>query len=106
LSATGGLDLLTGALDGRLVLSGASEQGGSRPDIFVALKGPLAAPERTIDASALTGWLTLRAIENESKKIRAIEQAPPRAPLPRPKSEAVPPKRAAPPEVSAVGTQR
>ena len=90
LSVAGTLDLITGAVDGRLVLSGASEQGGSRPDIYLALKGPLAAPQRTIDVSALTGWLTLRAIENETKKIRAIEQAPPRTPSPRPKSEAPP----------------
>ena len=75
LSAAGGLDLTTGSIDGRLVLSGAGA-AGPRPDIFMALKGPMTAPERTIDVSALTGWLTLRSIENESKKIRAIEQAP------------------------------
>jgi len=92
LSATGNLDLTGGAVDGRLVLSGASE-AGSRPDIFIALKGPLTTPERTIDVSALTGWLTLRAIENESNKLRAIERAPPGVPLPRPKSEAPPPAR-------------
>jgi large subunit ribosomal protein L24 len=89
LSVAGSLDLITGAVDGRLVLSGASEQGGLRPDIYLALKGPLTAPQRTMDVSALTGWLTLRAIENETKKIRAIEQAPPpRTSAPRPKSEA------------------
>lgn len=99
LSVAGTLDLITGTVDGRLVLSGASEQGGSRPDIYVALKGPLATPQRTIDVSALTGWLTLRAIENETKKIRAIEQPPrppPRTPSPRPKSEA--PSRSPPAE--------
>ena len=96
LSVAGTLDLITGTVDGRLVLSGTGEQGGPRPDIYLALKGPLAAPQRTIDVSALTGWLTLRAIENETKKIRAIEQAPPpRTPSPRPKSEA-PPGRSSP----------
>jgi uncharacterized protein involved in outer membrane biogenesis len=90
-SVAGTLDLIAGTVDGRLVLSGAGEQGKSRPDIYLALKGPLTAPQRTIDVSALTGWLTLRAIENETKKIRAIEQAPPPPPPPpslRPKSEA------------------
>jgi hypothetical protein len=88
-SVAGTLDLIAGTVDGRLVLSGAGEQGGSRPDIYLALKGPLTAPQRTIDVSALTGWLTLRAIENETKKIRAIEQAPPPPPPSlRPKSEA------------------
>ena len=90
LSIAGNLDLTGGMIDGRLVLSGASEQAGSRPDIFMALKGPLTAPERAIDVSALTGWLTLRSIENQAKQLRAIEQAPPSAPLPRPKSEAPP----------------
>jgi AsmA-like protein len=89
LSAAGGLDLTTGLIDGRLVLSGASE-AGPRPDIFIALKGPVTAPERAIDVSALTGWLTLRSIEDESKKIRAIEQAPANPPLPRPKSGVAP----------------
>ena len=97
LSVAGTLDLITGTVDGRLVLSGAGEQGGSPPDIYLALKGPLAAPQRTIDVSALTGWLTLRAIENETKKIRAIEPPPPRPPSPRPKSEA-PPGRSPPAE--------
>jgi uncharacterized protein involved in outer membrane biogenesis len=97
LSAAGNLDLLDGSIDGRLVLSGASEQAGSRPDIFMALKGPLTAPERTLDVSALTGWLTLRAIENQTRQLRAIEGAPPHppptpAPLPRPKSEIAPVK--------------
>ena len=90
LSVAGDLDLISGAIDGRLVLSGASEQSASRPDIFVALKGPLTAPERTIDVSALTGWLTLRAVENQAKQLRAIEHPQPSAPAPRPKSEVLP----------------
>lgn len=94
LSVAGTLDFITGAVDSRLVLSGTSEQGGSRPDIYLAIKGPLGAPQRTVDVSALTGWLTLRAIERETKKIRAIEQAPPpSAPSLRPKSEAPLPSR-------------
>jgi uncharacterized protein involved in outer membrane biogenesis len=96
LSVAGNLDFISGTIDGRLMLSGAGELAGSRPDIFMALKGPLAAPERSIDVSALTGWLTLRAIENQTKQLRAIERAPPPAPppLPRPKSEMAPVKPA------------
>jgi large subunit ribosomal protein L24 len=41
------------------------------------LKGPLPAPDRTIDVSALSGWLTLRSIENQSKQLRAIERGQP-----------------------------
>ena len=73
LSLAGNLDLTDGSIDARLVLSGSSQAAGARPDIFMALKGPLAAPARSIDVSALTGWLTLRAVENQSKQLRDIE---------------------------------
>ncbi|HZT26849.1 MAG TPA: AsmA-like C-terminal region-containing protein [Pseudolabrys sp.] len=93
LTAAGELDLTTGAIDARLVLSGPGAQGGARPDIFISLKGPLSAPERAVDVSALTGWLTLRQIENQSKQLRTIESAPP----PKPKSEAPPAAKRTPP---------
>ncbi len=96
LSVAGDLDLTSGAVDGRLILSGASEQGGSRPDIFVALKGPLTTPERTIDVSALTGWLTVRAVENQTEQLRAIEHPHPSIPYPRPKSEILPASKVPP----------
>jgi large subunit ribosomal protein L24 len=93
LSLSGNLDLTDGSLDARLVLSGSGQAAGARPDIFMALKGPVAAPARSIDVSALTGWLTLRAIENQSRQLREIEnaqrQAKPQAP--QPKSELAPP---------------
>jgi large subunit ribosomal protein L24 len=82
LSMTGNLDLTDGSIDARLVLSGSSKAAGSRPDIFMALKGPVAAPSRSVDVSALTGWLTLRAVENQARKLRAIEAARPPAPPP------------------------
>jgi len=88
LSLTSSLDLTDGTLDARLVLSGAKEKGG--PDIFMALKGPATSPARSIDVSALTGWLTLRSVENQAKRLKALQQAqPPRAPKPR---SAPPPK--------------
>ncbi len=82
LALGGSLDLTDGALDARLVLSGPVQPGGSRPDIFLALTGPIAAPVRTVDASALTGWLTLRAIEYQSKRLKAIESAAQSLPAP------------------------
>ena len=42
----GNLDLTDGSLDARLVLSGTSTAAGARPDIFMALRGPIAAPAR------------------------------------------------------------
>ena len=87
ISIAGAIDLTDGNLDARLVLSGQSEAAGARPDIFVALKGPASAPFRTIDVSALTGWLTLRAVENQAKRLRAIENVPLQ---PAPKSKPAP----------------
>ena len=92
LSLVGNLDLTDGSVDARLVLSGSGQAAGARPDIFMALKGSLAAPSRSIDVSALAGWLTLRAVEIQAKQLRAIEGAPqqPREPAPAPKSEQAP----------------
>ena len=92
LSLAGNLDLTDGSIDARLVLSGAHQAAGTRPDIFMSLKGPLTAPKRRIDVSALTGWLTLRAVDNQARQLREIEnaqrQTPP--PAPKPKSELAP----------------
>ncbi|MGH6994753.1 MAG: AsmA-like C-terminal region-containing protein, partial [Stellaceae bacterium] len=92
LSLAGNLDLTDGSIVGRLVLSGSSEQAGARPDIFMALSGPVSHPSRSIDVSALTGWLTLRAVENQAKQLREMErkafqsQASPPNPAPAPPS--------------------
>jgi large subunit ribosomal protein L24 len=45
----------------------------SRPELAIVLKGPLAAPARTIDVSALTGWLALRAAELQTRRLELIE---------------------------------
>ena len=92
LSLAGILDLTDGSLDARLILSGSGQAGGARPDIFMALKGPLSSPARSIDVSALTGWLTLRAVENQARQIREMENAQRQAqpPAPKPKSELAP----------------
>ena len=92
LSVAGSLDVIDGAVDARLVLSGQGEAAGARPDIFIALKGAIPDVSNSIDVSALTGWLTLRAVENQTKQLRAIEQAPPRSPVrPAPKVNQAPP---------------
>ncbi|MGN6572450.1 MAG: AsmA family protein [Pseudolabrys sp.] len=72
---SGSVDLTSGALDGRVVLSGATQAAGARPDIYMALKGTAEEPSRNIDVSALTGWLTLRSVDNEAKKLKAAEDA-------------------------------
>jgi uncharacterized protein involved in outer membrane biogenesis len=73
LSLSGNADLTDGSLGARLVLSGTGRAAGARPDIFMALQGSAAAPSRTIDVSALAGWLALRGVENQTRQLRIIE---------------------------------
>ncbi len=94
LSLSGNLDLADGTIDARLVLSGSNTAAGTRPDIFMALKGPVARPSRSIDVSALTGWLTLRAIEHQTNQLQTIQSAAP------------PPMASAPPPNTKVQTPR
>jgi large subunit ribosomal protein L24 len=110
LAMSGVFDLTNGTLNARLVLTGTDTAAGARPDIFVALNGPLGAPSKTIDVSGLTGWLTLRAIDLQSKKLEAIEAAPQPKPqveakpeqTPEVKTEATPPVAPPKPKESAV----
>jgi large subunit ribosomal protein L24 len=74
LAVSGNLDLVTQALDARLVLTAADAvTTAGRPELTVTLKGPLSAPRRTTDVSTLTGWLALRAVEQQSKRLEQIE---------------------------------
>lgn len=69
-------DLAENTLDARLTLFGPSvSEGGNttRPEILVTLKGPVAAPKRTVDVAALSAWLMLRSVERQAKHIDAIE---------------------------------
>ena len=102
-SLAGILDLTDGKIDARLVLSGSGAAGGARPDIYMALKGPVAAPTHAVDVSALTGWLTLRALDNQSKQLRALESLPPRLQQPPPQS---PPKAQPRPQAQSQGALR
>lgn len=74
-SVVGMLDLTDGMIDSQVVLSGGNDGSNARPDIFMSLNGPLAEPQKSIDVSALTGWLTLRAVENQAKKLKSLEEA-------------------------------
>ena len=77
IAISGVVDLADWALDARLTLSGtaaaAGDPTGGRPDVFLGLKGPVAAPSRTLDVAAFTGWLTLRAVERQSKRLEVLE---------------------------------
>jgi large subunit ribosomal protein L24 len=76
LALTGGLDLNTGSVEARATLSSPPPRNALiaiRPELAVELKGPLAAPRRTLDLAALTGWLTLRAAELQTRRLESIE---------------------------------
>jgi large subunit ribosomal protein L24 len=65
------------ALDLRFGLTGAPRADapdGQRPQISIALKGPLDAPRRNVDVAALISWLALRGVELEAKRLEAAEQ--------------------------------
>jgi large subunit ribosomal protein L24 len=91
LAMSGVFDLTNGTLNARLVLAGVDTAAGARPDIFVALNGPVGATSKTLDVSGLTGWLTLRAIDQQSRKLEAIE-AEPKEPKQEPKPAPSQPK--------------
>ena len=74
LSASGNLDLINTTLDARIALAGPAMPPAGRPEIIVSLRGPFAAPKRNIDVAVLAGWLALRAVDQQSKKLEAIEQ--------------------------------
>ncbi len=76
LALAGVLDLGTSAIDARLTLSGQPATNAlvhTRPELALTLKGQLAAPERTLDVSALVSWLTLRAAELQTRRLESIE---------------------------------
>jgi len=84
LAVNGNVNLAEGDLDARLILFGAGGAGApanTRPEVGIALKGPIDTPKRTIDVAALASWLALRAVEQQSKKLDVLEG---RAPVPSP----------------------
>jgi uncharacterized protein involved in outer membrane biogenesis len=78
--ASASFDFSDAALDARLTLNGVAsapntQSGAQRPAVLIGLKGALLSPQRTVDISLLTSWLTLRAVEQQSKQIDAMERA-------------------------------
>ncbi len=76
LSLGGTFDLRRAALDARLTLSApppARALIDVRPELALTLKGPFRAPARTLDPSALMGWLALHAAELQTRRLESIE---------------------------------
>jgi len=88
LAVSGSVDLADASVDARLTMLGAAGPGAlanTRPEVLIALKGPIDAAKRTTDVAALASWLALRAVEQQSKKLDVLEgrdPAPPLAPVP------------------------
>jgi large subunit ribosomal protein L24 len=79
IAASASMNLFDGALDANLTLSGHVPQGttasATKPVIFIALKGTPPDVKRTIDTNALSNWLALRAVEQQSQKLDQMEKA-------------------------------
>jgi uncharacterized protein involved in outer membrane biogenesis len=76
LQASASVDLSDATLDARFTLNGLPPSpGAQRPAVLISLKGALPSPQRTVDISLLTSWLTLRAVEQQSRQIDAMERA-------------------------------
>jgi hypothetical protein len=76
LGLNAGMDLTDNALDVRLTLSGPAAADSvvtSRPQIAIALKGAFDAPRRILDVNAFSSWLALRAVEQQARRLDALE---------------------------------
>jgi hypothetical protein len=76
LALGGDVDLGHGAINARMTLSEAPPANALisiRPELSINVKGPLAAPQRTLDMAALRSWLTLSAAELQTRLIESIE---------------------------------
>ncbi len=108
LVVSGGYDLTADQIDLRAVLSPSSSAmniGGVHPEIQVLAGGTPDALSRTSDLSALSSWLTLRAVDRETRRLEAIERntqanrapdaapaLPPALPAPRPMAAPIAPR--------------
>jgi large subunit ribosomal protein L24 len=96
LAVSGTLDLVDATLDARVTVFGAAA-AGQRPEASILLKGPLAAPRRSVDVSALVSWLTMQSIDREAKRLDAAERAAKQIEAAAPESrEAMPGQRETP----------
>ena len=76
IAASASLDIPEQTLDARFTLVGTQTPDGppQRPEVSMTVKGAVEAPRRSVDVSALVGWLTLQAVDRESKRLEAEER--------------------------------
>ena len=91
---SGGYDIPADQADMRAALTLTADGFESgRPEIQVLEVGSPDRLNRSVDVSALSSWLAVRAIDRETKRLDAIE----RGELPRPVTASVPPPTLVPP---------
>ena len=94
-SLDGTLDLNDAAIDAHMTLSAQPAANAlipGRPELTIAVKGPLTAPERRLDVSTLVAWLALRAAELQTRRVELLEanrREEVRGPVVRPASPAI-----------------
>ncbi len=81
---SGGYDIPADQVDIRVTVAlAAVEQAISRPEIQVFIAGSPDALDRTVDVTALSSWLAVRAIDRETRRLDSIERGePPPAVMP------------------------
>ena len=70
------IDLEAGTLDSDFSLevdAGGDAVAGAEPEVGLVFSGPLTAPRRSIDIAPFTAFLTLRAFEQEVRRIEKLQ---------------------------------
>ena len=80
---SGGYDIPADQVDMRVTVAlAAVEQATRRPEIQVFIAGSPDALDRTVDVTALSSWLAVRAIDRETRRLDSIERGEPPAAMP------------------------
>jgi hypothetical protein len=77
ISGSMSLALADWQLDGRFAMTAPPRKNApasERPVMAVTLRGPLTAARRSVDVSNLVGWATMRAVEQEAKRLDEAEK--------------------------------
>jgi uncharacterized protein involved in outer membrane biogenesis len=64
-------------LDGRLTMTAPPRRNAptaERPVMAVTVRGPLGAARRSVDVTSLIGWTTMRAVDQEAKRLDEAEK--------------------------------
>ena len=95
---SGGYDIPADQADIRAVVALTSDEfAAGRPEIQLFEAGSPDRLDRSVDVSALSSWLAVRAIDRETRRLDAIERGEPPPPTPA----SIPPSTAALPDATA-----